>query len=63
MITDRYTKFILTVIALSLTVLAADKVYDVVVPEAQAASSLTCTVPGLGYKRVPCAPVVVGTLR
>lgn len=37
--TDLYTKTMLTLIALFLAVLAADKVYDVVVPEAQAATT------------------------
>jgi hypothetical protein len=61
MTTDRYTKFILTVIALSLTVLAADKVYDAMIPEAKAGQVINCKVPG--YTRsVPCAPVVVGKL-
>jgi hypothetical protein len=35
---DRYTKTLLTIIALSLAVLAGDKVYETVVPEAQAQS-------------------------
>lgn len=37
--TDLYTKAVLTMIALFLGVLASDKVYDVVVPEVQAADA------------------------
>ena len=57
--TDRYTKCILTVIAISLAVLAADTLYESMVPEAQAASGMQCKV---GYSITKCAPVVVGKL-
>jgi len=59
MSTDRYTKFILTVIALSLTVLAADKIYDSLVPEAHASTSISCTAGGR-YLSKGCTPVVIG---
>ena len=54
--TDRYTKCILTVIAISLAVLAADTLYESMVPEAQAANGIRCRV---GSKYTNCTPVVV----
>ena len=60
MITDRYTKFILTVIALSLTVLAADTAYDYMVPEAQAGTEVMCNVGG--KLATDCLVVVVGSM-
>ena len=63
MSTDRYTQFILTVIALCLTVLAADKVYDSLVPEAQAAypNTIKCRfVVGGEVKTYSCTPVAKG---
>ena len=58
MSTDRYTKFVLTVIALSLTVIASDKIYDVLIPQAHAGKTVRCRIPGSGY--FDCTPVVVG---
>jgi len=55
---DRYTQFILTVIAFSLAVLASDTIYDAMVPEAHASTTVRCRVPGSGYFQ--CMPVVVG---
>jgi len=51
------------VIALSLTILAAESVYDALIPEAHAAKTVRCRVPGglLGAGRtVDCTPVIVG---
>lgn len=38
--TDLYTKAILTIIAICLLVVASEKIYDIVVPEAQASTSV-----------------------
>jgi hypothetical protein len=56
---DRYTKFILTVIAVCLSVLAADKVYSAMVPMAHAGSQklVACTF-GHGKSNY-CTPVVI----
>lgn len=59
MTSDRYTKFILTVIAVCLSVLAADKVYSTMVPEAHAGSQklVYCKVNG---RTNYCLPVITG---
>lgn len=66
---DAYTKFILTVIALCLVVLAWDALEQAavptahaqlrtVVPDAASGDTVSCNVPGKGYKR--CLPVIIG---
>jgi hypothetical protein len=62
---DAYTKFILTVIALCLVVLAWDTLDRTMAPEAHAqmspeasAATMTCKVPGNGYKK--CMAVIIG---
>ena len=55
---DRYTQLTLTVIALSLAILASDKIYDAIVPQAHAGKTVRCRIPGSGY--FECMPVVVG---
>ena len=62
---DRYTKFILTVIAVCLSVLAADKVYSTMVPVAHAGSQalVSCHVPGKSWKTNDCMPVVMMTVQ
>jgi hypothetical protein len=62
MTSDRYTKFLLTVIAVCLSVLAADKVYSTMVPVAHAGSQqlVSCATGGRSYKNNYCMPVIIG---
>jgi len=59
--TDRYTKLVLTVIALCLTVLAGDKVYNAMIPVAHAANTVNCKVGGNVFKTYQCMPVIIGS--
>jgi hypothetical protein len=59
MTSDRYTKFILTVIAVCLSVLAADKVYSTMVPVAHARSQKLVSCNFGGYSPNYCTPVVI----
>ena len=65
MTSDRYTQFILTLIALCLIVLAWDSLDRTMSPQAHAqmtpeagTATVTCRVPGNGYKK--CMPVIIG---
>ena len=66
---DLYTKALLTIIALCLIVLAFESISTHVAPnahardlaassEVSAADTVSCRVPGNGYKR--CLPVIIG---
>ncbi len=63
---DAYTKFILTVIALCLVVLAWGTFEQAAIPTAHAqlrtaaasSDTVSCNVPGKGYKK--CLPVIIG---
>ena len=66
MSTDRYTQFILTVIAICLTVSVAETVYGFIVPEARAAypSTIDCQFEvGGKIKTYSCTPIAKGLAR